>query len=151
MNKEIKKKLYQICEKDIDDKIAMVEQNIASIIDSRNNETKSSAGDKFETGRAMMQMEEGKNKSQLMQLKITKNELLQIRDKENAEDINAGSLVETNKGIFYISIGLGKVIIDDATYYCISNTSPISLILREKRVGDEVVFNQMNYKILSVI
>jgi hypothetical protein len=151
MNKEIKQKLYQICEKDVDDKIAMTEQNIASIIDSRNNETKSSAGDKFETGRAMMQMEEGKNKSQLMQLKTTKNELLQIKDKGNAEDINAGSLVETNKGVFYISIGLGKVKIDDAIYYCISNTSPISLILRGKGVGSEVVFNQRNYKILSII
>jgi hypothetical protein len=151
MNKEIKQKLYQICEKDVDDKIAMTEQNIASIIDSRNNETKSSAGDKFETGRAMMQMEEGKNKSQLMQLKTTKNELLQIKDKGNAEDINAGSLVETNKGVFYISIGLGKVMIDDATYFCISNTSPISLILRGKGVGSEVVFNQRNYKILSII
>ena len=149
--KEIKQKLYQICEKDIDDKIAMIEQNIASIIDSRNNETKSSAGDKYETGRAMMQMEEGKNKSQLMQLKTTKNELLQIKNKHNIEEINAGSLVETNKGIFYISIGLGKVKIDDAMYYCISNTSPISLILRGKRVGDEVVFNQMNYNIWSIL
>lgn len=150
MNKETKQKLYQICEKEIDDKIAMIEKNIASIIESRNNETKSSAGDKYETGRAMMQIEEDKNKSQLIQLKNTKNELLQIKNKENTEEINAGSLVKTNKGIFYISIGLGKVKIDDVLYYCISNTSPIALILRGKRVGDEAVFNNRNYNILDV-
>lgn len=137
----IKEQLLEICEKDILGKMTSLENNLASIIESRNNETKSSVGDKYETGRTMMQIEEEKTKAQLMQLNQQKNELALVKRAAVSNIIDLGSLVKTNKGIYFISVGLGKVNVENTLYYCISNDSPISKILKGKRVGDEVMFN----------
>lgn len=146
----IKEQLIGICEKDILDKILSLENNLTSIIESRNNETKSSAGDKYETGRAMMQIEEQKTKAQLLQLNQQKNELSLVKRAGNSDEISLGSLVETNKGIYFISIGYGKVKLENTLYYCISNDSPVSKILKGKRVGEEVVFNGNKIMILNL-
>lgn len=148
---EIKDQLLQYCFNNIQEKIALIESNLASIIESRNNETKSSVGDKYETGRAMMQIEEGKNKTQLGQLNAQKNDLSIIGKLENSEVIGLGSLILSNKGIYFISIGLGKVKMDDGIYFCISNDSPISNHLKGKRVGDEIIFNGNQIKILELV
>jgi len=55
-NFQIKEALYKACEEDTEKRINVIERNLKSIEESRNNETKSSAGDKYETGRAMLQI-----------------------------------------------------------------------------------------------
>ncbi len=63
--KEIKQLVYNKILKILDDKIEILKEEIESTKESRNNDTKSSAGDKYETGRAMMQIELDKNEAQL--------------------------------------------------------------------------------------
>ena len=74
----IKKALQGALHHKIEEQLASLRKAISSIEESKLNETKSSAGDKFETGRAMMQMEQDKTESQLAILNLTKNKLKQI-------------------------------------------------------------------------
>ena len=73
-----KQKLHSTCLIRLEERIADLENRIAAIVESRNNETKSSAGDKYETSRAMMQMEEDKVMAQLELAKQMQSELRQL-------------------------------------------------------------------------
>ena len=137
----IKHQLLNACQKHIASRIESFQKVLQSIEDSRNNETKSSVGDKYETGRAMMQLEEEKNKSQLFEAYQVKQELTRIDPRKTSIKVEMGSLVETNKGNYYISIGIGKILINETLYYAISIMSPIGMKLRDKKVGDELEFN----------
>jgi hypothetical protein len=150
MSNHIKQALYQRCFEDIEQRINVIEETLASIRESRNNETKSSAGDKYETGRAMMQIEEDKNRSQLAQAFEVKNELQKLDIDKKTIRVENGSLVYTSNGVYFISIGIGKVKLEDQLYYCVSRFSPIGMKLIGKRTGDEIEFNGNQIRIVKI-
>ena len=125
----------------IKDKTQLLKFELDSINKEKNNLKKSSAGDKFETSRALMQTEYDKIHNQLL---ILKNQLRAIKsislsDKKNK--VGVGSFIKTNKSFYFISIGLGKQIIDNNDIYIISLSSPIGKLLNNKQKGDKIVFN----------
>jgi hypothetical protein len=147
---EIKKELYRACVDHVERRLTTISKTFASIEESRSNETKSSVGDKYETGRAMLQLEEEKSRRQLLEIRQVKNELDRIDLERRSDKAVLGSLVTTNKGEYYISIGIGKVIIEDALFYCLSPNSPIGAKLLGKEEGDEIEFNAGKIEILEV-
>ncbi len=138
---QIKEALYKACEEDTEKRINVLEQNLKSIAESRNNETKSSVGDKYETGRAMLQIDEENSKTQLLQALRVKNQLSKINWSKESRIVELGSLVVTTNGHYYISIGIGKITLYNQHYYCISAISPIGQKMMNKAVGDEIEFN----------
>ena len=108
--------------------------------DSKNNETKSSAGDKFETSRAMMQGEEERNKIQLAKAFALRQQLAQIDISKTEESVAVGSLVYTNQGNYFLTVGLGKIVLDGTTYFAISLASPIGQLLFGKVLNDTLSF-----------
>ena len=92
---------------------------------SANEETKSSAGDKYETGRAMAQLEIEKNSLQRAESLKLKQVLDQIEPAGKTLRVQRGSLVHTNQGSFYIAISAGQFIIRNKIYFAISPASPI--------------------------
>ena len=74
----MKKKLLAEIIKTLDVKIAESVLAIESAKESRDNETKSSVGDKYETGRTLMQQEVEKNRVQLNKTELLKQELQKI-------------------------------------------------------------------------
>lgn len=152
MDLAIKIKLYEHCKSVIEKQIVTAQNAIASAEESRNNETKSSVGDKYETGRAMMQNEIAKNQAQLAKATQFKMELAQIIPDKKNEIVEQGSLVMTNHGNFYIiNTGLGKIKLEDITYYAISLASPIGHVIGHKKVGDELSFQNRKYVIKEII
>ncbi len=145
-----KEQIYTACQNNIDNKIAAIQSRLQSIQEARNNETKSSVGDKYETGRAMMQMEEDNCKAQLAQTNALRRQLAQINPRNQNEKVELGSLVQTNKGVFYVSVGIGKIQVEDKMYFCISLASPIGKQLQHKMAGDEIVVNNNRIKIEAV-
>ena len=137
----IKDILFKKCQTHAATRIQTIEQTLHAIEESRNNETKSSVGDKYETGRAMMQMEEEKMKHQLFQAIQENKELLKIDPQKQSPTVEVGSLVITNKGKYYLSIGLGKVMVEKERYYCVSIQSPIGQQLFQQEVGKAFEFN----------
>ena len=134
----------------IEIQIGEFNQSVSSILDSKMNETKSSAGDKFETGRAMMQLELDKIESQLDQLKFIKNQLKQISHQITNDHVALGSLVVSDKGSFYISVSLGKVKIEEQTYFTLSAQAPLSKVMLGKRIGESVQMRNRTYKIIDI-
>ena len=70
-------------------------------------------GDKYETGRAMMQIEEDNNRTQLLQALQVKNQLQKINLQKEFAKVGLGSLVTTNHAVYFLSIGIGQVTIEN--------------------------------------
>ncbi len=75
-------------------------------------DTKSSAGDKHEVGRAMVQQELDKLEAQHAQLLVLKRELQRVPMERIFAQVAFGSLVTTDQGVYFIAIGLGPVQVD---------------------------------------
>ncbi len=119
--------------------------------ESRDLDTKSSAGDKFETGREMMQREMDKISASIDQSKNQLNFLSKINLNRPYSTVDLGCLIITDQGIYYISIGLGKVEINAEIIYAISLDSPIGQIFKGKRVGDILEFRGKTLKINQLL
>ena len=151
MNEVILKKLiYTKLHELVQDKIDNSDKAIQSAIESRDSETKSSAGDKYETGRAMMHLEQQRNEIQRSKAIQLKNQLNQIDIDKPYTKVENGAFVITNQGNYFIAIGLGKVKVQDSVIYCISLQSPIGKILQHKQVKDTVKFNRKEITILDI-
>lgn len=137
----IKQALYEACEQHINNRIAAIQKKLLSIQESRNNETKSSVGDKYETGRAMMHIEEQNSKVQLAEALELRKKIAGIDIKKSSQRIESGSLVITDSGNYFICIGIGKIKIEDVLYFCISAHSPIGMKMNDKMTGDKISFN----------
>lgn len=128
-------------------KILLLEKTIADLRESSSNETKSSAGDKYETTREMIKQEEHKISHQLNETKEQKAFFELIDFNSSSHKINKGRLVKTNKGYFLLSLALGKIILDGETIIAISLQSPLGKLLVGLQVGDNVEVNGMEYVI----
>ena len=125
----------------IKDKTQLLKVELDSINKEKNNLKKSSAGDKFETSRALMQTEYDKIDNQLLILKNQLRAIKSISLSDKKRKVGVGSFIKTNKSFYFISIGLGKQIIDNNDIYVISLSSPIGKLLNNKKKGDKIVFN----------
>ena len=143
-----KKKLYEACSLFVNEKQNTVTTTIESNKKALFSETKSSAGDKHETGRAMLQLEMEKASQQLAVI----NQMKAVLDKiiiENTSTISClGSLIITDKANYYLAISAGKITINAIDFYAISTHSPIGKELLGKTIGAIISFN--NAKILEI-
>lgn len=149
--KELKQLAYNQLHNLLDEKIETLLFEIKSAKESRNSDTKSSAGDKYETGREMINIELQKNEVQLSKTNLLKKNLSQININNNYNKVEFGSFVKTNNGIYFISIGLGKMKVKDIEYYVISAVSPIGKLLLEKKVNDKVQFQDREFIIEEIV
>ncbi len=132
-------------------KIEILQLAIAAGKESRNSETKSSAGDKYETGRAMIQMEIEKNEVQLNKTKYIKSEFSSINVTPKSEKVEFGSLVFTNSGNYLISFALGKVHFNDSVFFAISLASPLGSVFENRRIGDKIQFQENHFIIKNIL
>lgn len=146
----IKDELFKHCLNYVEECINTAQLAIEDAQSSANDDTKSSAGDKFETGREMMQQEIDRNRKQLEEAKKMSLTLEQIENYQVSEIVHSGSLVITNFGKFYISISRGQIQVDGINYFAISAISPIGLKLMRQKVGYEFDFNGKPFVIESI-
>jgi transcription elongation GreA/GreB family factor len=147
---EIKEKLLQACRDFAQEKLAAIQNTLSELSDSVGSDSKSTAGDKHETGRAMLHLEQEKAGEQLKQAQDT----LRAIDKINIQKLNtsiaAGSLVKTNRGNFFIAISAGKITIDKVDYYAVSPKAPIAQKLIGLVKNDKVQFNGIDYSVEQI-
>ena len=148
---EIKIKLFSLCEEYVNDKIKIAQEAIDNVQRSANEETKSSSGDKYETGRSMMQLEIEKYSTQLSEGMNLKKALNQINCKKTYQSVHPGSLVCTNHGNFVIAVSAGKLSVEGIDYIAVSLSSPIGQALYNKNVNDEITFRDKIYIVNSII
>ncbi|MDB5009644.1 MAG: 3-oxoacyl-ACP synthase [Mucilaginibacter sp.] len=146
----LKEELYQQCLDYVQKRMAAAEQGIKEARQASKEDTKSSAGDKYETGRAMMQQETDRNMGQLNEANKLKVALNTISPTNSSTIAEAGSVVITNNGNFYIAISAGTLLVNGSTYFAISPASPIGLNLKGKKAGYEFTLNGKAYRIESI-
>jgi hypothetical protein len=151
LQKDIKSLLLNKCVEYVDRRIFTIQNAIDEAMLSANDDTKSSAGDKHETGRAMAQLEQEKNSRQLQEALDLKNILLKIDPDKRSTIVSLGSIVITNRGNFYIAIAAGNIVIDDQQFFAISAVSPIAIKLKQAVLNEEFEFNGLSYKIKKII
>ncbi len=134
----------------LEDRIEENKKSIAAARESRDSDTKSSAGDKYETGREMAQQEVNKLEAQLLKSQAMLRDLEQIDPNAKLEQIGFGSVVFSNQGNYFLSVALGKINLDESTFFCLSLASPIGQVLAGKKAGDTLVFNGENIVIEQV-
>lgn len=133
----------------IDQKLNDLQIQLKDLNEALTNEVKSSAGDKYETSRAMIHQEQEKIHHQLSLLKEMKILLGKI-EVSPSPVIQQGSLVSTDKGNYMISVGLGKVDTEEYSTYFISPVSPLAQVLLGKKAGESPSFNGNTFKIFTI-
>jgi transcription elongation GreA/GreB family factor len=151
MELAFKKEVYNACHQLVRKQVVDIREALEDAQSAANNETKSSAGDKHETGRAMAQLETEKLTSQLTEALKTLETIERINPENTSPEIKFGSLAETNNGMFYLSTGLGKVIVDDKVVFAISAISPIGKLLLNKKEKESFSFNGKTFMIKKII
>jgi transcription elongation GreA/GreB family factor len=147
---ELKKELFRQCNDYVQKRMETVRQSLAESQQASNDETKSSAGDKYETSREMMQQETNRNIAHLNELNKLMVALNTIGTQGKSTSVENGSVVITNKARFYIAISAGILTVHSDNYYAISPASPIGHKLLGKSAGDELNVNGTVYKIEGV-
>ena len=148
---KLKEELIQYCIDFIDEQINNVQTAINSAKESAQNESKSSAGDKHETGKSLMQLEQENNAQHLNKMLNLKRVVPLLTNYESTGIVGMGSLVDTTQGLYYLSLGIGIVDLPIHKVFVISPTSPIGKMLQGKTIGDEVKFNGKFISIKKIV
>jgi transcription elongation GreA/GreB family factor len=150
MSSDFKNKLYQACTDLANERIVSIQNAITNAQDAANNETKSTAGDKHDTARAMAQNDVEQKSKQLAEAKKLKMGLAQFTAQSGKDEVALGSLVSTNTAKYYISISVGKVDVEGESIFAVSPVSPIAMAMRSKKAGESFEFNGRKIEILTI-
>ena len=124
--------------------------NLDDLIESRDSDTKSSMGDKYETGREMIQAEMNNVERQIKLAEDQRKLLERLQSKEEGV-AGLGSLVCTSNGNYFLGIGLGALEVEKKSVFCISTASPIGKMLLGTKKGERINFRQKEIEILEII
>lgn len=134
----------------LDEKIAVIGQKLDGLQESLQHETKSTAGDKHETARAFVHIEQENTGRQLEVLLQQKAELQSFAAVHAGVTIVPGTLVKTDRGWLYISAGIGKAVIDHETVFALSPQSPLGKKLIGCKIGDVAEVNGLKYTVTDI-
>lgn len=148
--REIKNALLDNCIEYVKERINTAESALEDNRAGLELDSKSSAGDKYETSREIVQQEVIRNELLLTEAHAMEAVLSRINVDNSFTTIQNGSLAITNHGSFFFAIAVGKVEINKKDYFIISISSPLGQAFKDKQAGDKVVFNGKTYQIKDV-
>ena len=146
----LKETLFQQCEAFVNTRLQTIQTTISSHQKALSSETKSSAGDKHETGRAMLQLEMEKAGQQLAAVQQMQQTLVKINSLKTTNNIALGSIVKTSSTHYFLSISAGTLKGKETEYFAISPSSPIGKLLVGKKAKDSFIWRGEEIKIVHV-
>jgi len=148
---DIKKALYKYCQDFVANRLYTVQCTISEIQESLLSETKSSAGDKHQTGRAMLQLEREKAGQQLAEVQKLQEALLKIDPSTRHSKVSLGSAIYTTKHNYFIAISAGEFKIHNTTFFAISPATPIAKLVLGKQKNAAISFRSSTFVITEVL
>jgi len=145
-----KQKLKDACLASLYQRIAHIEQAMLEARESANSEEKSSAGDKYETSRAMGHLAQEMQSRQLEDARQELDSINRLNTTSLFTTASTGAVVICPEVIFYISLGLGNAEIDGHKIMLLSPKAPIATLLHQKKEGDSFVFNKKTIQIQTI-
>ncbi|EDP72759.1 hypothetical protein FBALC1_16697 [Flavobacteriales bacterium ALC-1] len=147
---KVKQQLYNKCQDFLNNRLEVIQKTISDIQKALQSETKSSAGDKHETGRAMLQLEREKAGNQLAEIQKQQEIFQKIDLNATPQKAALGSLVYTSQLNYYIALSVGEIDIENRKFYAISASTPIAQLLLSKTVGEEIQFRSSTFVITKI-
>ncbi len=120
----------------IESKLSDLQEQLDELQQGLGSNSKSTAGDKHETGRAMLHLEQERLGKQIEPLIKMRAALKQIDCSEADFTVKQGSLVTTKNGTYFLSVSIGPVSIGDKTVFCLSPVSPLGKMLIGLKQGE---------------
>lgn len=148
---EIKQVLKAECIRILEERIEHASAAMLSAQEAANSEGKSSAGDKYETSRAMGQQDRDMNARQLEQARKDLAFIQSLDVSNKNESILVGSLVYCKEGIFFIAAGLGSITLGKEIIHIVSPAAPLANLLLHKKGGDKISMNGKDFEILEIV
>ncbi len=143
-----KEEILRLVKAKVDERISSLEHLIDEARAS-NNDTKSSMGDKYETGREMLQQVINQYQGQLSEIRAQKD-ILEHINSEPCEKVQNGVLVKTDKGLFYISVSLGEILYEGLKIFTVSKDAPLVKAMMGKAQNETFVMPSGNHSILQI-
>lgn len=134
----------------LEQRATALQAELSATVEARNSDTKSSAGDKHEVGRAMVQQELDQLEGRLVSVRTMQQELARVPMDHVHERVGFGSMVTTDQGCYLIAIGMGVFQQAGGPFFAISLASPVGQAMLGKRRDDVVTVNGRSIRILDV-
>lgn len=118
--------------------------------EAANQEEKSSAGDKYETGRAMGHLQKDMHTRQQAEHARELATLHQVKADILYSTVTPGAFIQCPGIGFFIAAGLGKQQLHDQTILFLSPAAPLAKTLQHKKPGDTFIFGGQSLLIEDV-
>lgn len=154
MSKEpflFKEEVYLRCIAIVEEKLNLINTAFAESREALSSEAKSTAGDKHETGRAMIQLEQEKMGRQLLENQKLLNILQRIDSSKSCKKIQSGALFLMKDKWYFIAVGLGGIELNDKPVFVMAPTSPLAQAMLGKMSGESLSFNGKSFTIKDII
>ena len=145
-----KQKLHAYCLQFLSDRLSAIDKIMEECQRAANSETKTTAGDKHETNRAMMQLDRENHAVQRVAALQGLAKLRTIDLNKEYEEAEFGAVIRSDNGNFFLAISAGKTHIDGELFYIISVDSPIGQSLLGAEPEDIIFFRTREYDIEDV-
>jgi transcription elongation GreA/GreB family factor len=146
----LKEKILENLREIISGRIQNAKTAMDSAQEAANSEGKSSAGDKYETSRAMGQIDRDMYARQMMNA-VKEMEILQKIDAAKKSNlVGLGSLVNSSNGYYFVAISIGNMDVSGKYIGVISQNTPVGQALMGKKAGDYFSFLGQSHQIISV-
>lgn len=151
MSGRIREDLIYECRQYLTERMKVLKKSLQGLSEDLENESKSSAGDKYETGREMINIEWNKLSTQLNEYKRLNSILDRLEKQSQGTTISMGSLVKTDQANYFISIPAGLVKAGNEEYFAVGINSPIARGLLGKKAGEFLELNDRKILINLVL
>jgi uncharacterized protein YukE len=147
-----KEEVYQALLAQLQGRVGELQQAWNELLESNQQEGKSSAGDKHETAGAMVHLEMEKLAKQLEEGRRQLSEVEKYNPDRMPESnqVQMGSLVHTTTGWYYLITSLGKIILNGEVCFVLSGASPLGSLMMTMRLGETIVRENIRMQILSI-
>ena len=150
MDNTFKLQLYQECVAVVNSRIAAIQKAVDAAKEAAKLEERSTAGDKYDTARAMSHIDQGMYTVQLNEVMKLKKSIDQVSIDKKFDKVALGALVHTSNGYYYLVASIGAIKISKILVMVVSPVSPIGQLLLDKTSGEKFVWNNKKIEIIAV-
>ena len=137
-----KHRLKNFCQQAIEQRMVTAKALMQDAQEAANNEEKSSAGDKYETSRAMGQLQKDMHAKQLNEYMRELASLHTINIERLYNEPVAGAVIETTNLLLFICAGLGRQLFEGKEIFFLSPQAPLATAIKNKKAGDEILVHR---------
>jgi hypothetical protein len=146
----LKQQLLQLCLEAQTQRVAHARSAMDEAQQAANQEGRSTAGDKYDTSRAMSQNLRDMNARQMQEALKDLALLQQLNTDILFTQVKPGSVANTSNGNYFIAISGGPYKVEGTSYFSVSAASPIGELLLNKVKGDTFLFRGKTVTITDV-